>query len=114
MQAEKAEIGILNFKTALEERISFLNIILTQYAFEIENLLNIINMALQGFVHTSILDTNTLNNQLKDIKTQLPIGEGISIDLDNLGISELLRLITTNIVYRYRRCINFRHRNIFS
>jgi len=42
---------------------------------------------------------NTFKNQLKDIKTQLPIGEGIPIDLDNSGISELLQLITTNIVY---------------
>jgi len=50
MQAEKTAIGILNFKTVLEERISFLNIILAQYAFETGNLLNIINMALQGFV----------------------------------------------------------------
>ncbi|KAE9523912.1 hypothetical protein AGLY_015800 [Aphis glycines] len=83
MQTEKATLGILNFKTALEERISLLNIILMQYAFETENLVNIINMALQGFVHSSILDTNTLKNQLKDIKTQLPIGEGIPIDLDN-------------------------------
>ncbi|KAL4149746.1 hypothetical protein QTP88_003615 [Uroleucon formosanum] len=99
MQTEKAAIGTLNFKTALEERISLLNIILTQYAFETGNLLNIINMALQGFVHSSILDTNTFKNQLKDIKAQLPIGEGIPIDLDNSGISELLRLITTNIVY---------------
>lgn len=99
MQAEKAALGILNFKTALEERISLLNIILMQYAFETENLVNIINMALQGSVHSSILDTNTLKNQLKDIKTQLPIGEGIPIDLDNSGISELLQLITTNIVY---------------
>ncbi|KAL4091240.1 hypothetical protein QTP88_025962 [Uroleucon formosanum] len=99
MQTEKAAIGTLNFKTALEERISLLNIILTQYAFETGNLLNIINMALQGFVHSSILDTNTFKNQLKNIKAQLPIGEGIPIDLDNSGISELLRLITTNIVY---------------
>ncbi|KAL4153341.1 hypothetical protein QTP88_001174 [Uroleucon formosanum] len=99
MQTEKAAIGTLNFKTALEERISLLNIILTQYAFETGNLLNIINMALQGFVHSSILDTNTFKSQLKDIKAQLPIGEGIPIDLDNSGISELLRLITTNIVY---------------
>lgn len=99
MQAEKIALGILNFKTALEERISLLNIILMQYAFETENLVNIINMALQGLVHSSILDTNTLKNQIKNVKTQLPIGEGIPIDLDNSGISELLRLITTNIVY---------------
>lgn len=57
-------------------------------------------MALQGLVHSNILDINTLKNQIKNVKTQLLIGEGIPIDLDNSGISELIfRLITTNIVY---------------
>jgi hypothetical protein len=60
IQVEKIQIGILEFNTAQEERVSLLNIILTQYAFEMENLVNIINMALQALVHSSILDIKTL------------------------------------------------------
>lgn len=99
MQVEKLEIGILNFTMAVEERMSLLNLILMQYAFETENIVNIINMAIQGFVHASILDVKTLKNQIKDIKIQLPTGEGLPVDLDDFGISELFRLITTNVIY---------------
>lgn len=98
-QVEKLEIGILNFKAALEERVSLLTIILTQYAFETENLVSIINMALQGLVHSSILDANTFKNQIKDIKSQLPVGEGIPINIENSSLSELFRLITTNVIF---------------
>lgn len=43
---EKLEIGILKFKTALSERIVLLNVILAQYAYETENLVDIVNSAL--------------------------------------------------------------------
>lgn len=99
MQVEKIHLGSLEFETALEEQISLLNLILAQYAFETENLVSIINMAIQGLVHSSILDVKTLKNQIKDIKTQLPIGEGIPVNLDETGVSELLRLTTINVVY---------------
>lgn len=98
MQVEKIHIGILEFETALEEQVSLLNLILTQYAFETENLVSIINMAIQGLVHSSVLDVKTLKDQIKDVKTQLPVGEGIPVNLDNSGVSELLRLTTTNVV----------------
>lgn len=98
MQVEKIHIGILEFETALEEQVSLLNLIFTQYTFETENLVNIVNMAIQGLVHSSILDVKTLKNQIKYVKTQLPIGEGIPVNLDDSGVSELLRLTTTNVV----------------
>lgn len=56
-------------------------------------------MALQGSIYSSILDVKTFRSQVKEIKMQLPTGEGIPIELENSGISELLRLITKNIVY---------------
>lgn len=99
VQAKKINIDILNFEAALEEQISLLNLILIQYAFETENLVNIINMAIQGLVHSSVLNTGTFRTQLKDIKTQLPTGEDIPVNLNDSGVSELLRLTTTNIVY---------------
>lgn len=83
----------------VEEQILLLNLILILYAFETENLVNIINMVIQGRVHASILDIKTLKNQIKKIKTQLPTGEGLPVALDDSGISELFRLITTNVVY---------------
>jgi len=99
IEVEKLEIGTLNVKTALEERVSLLNIILMQYAYKTENLENIINMALQGLIHSSLPNIETFKSQLEKIKTQLTIGEGIPINLEDSGIAELIRLITTNVVY---------------
>lgn len=96
---ERKRVGILEFKQALSQRIALLNIIITQYAYETENLVNIVNAALQGFIHSSLLDTDEFNKQLKEIKLQIPVGSGIPVDLLESGISELLRIININVVY---------------
>jgi len=96
---EGKKVGILEFKQALAQRITLLNIIITQYAYETENLVNIVNAALQGFIHSSLLDTVEFNKQLKEIKLQIPVGSGIPVDLLESGISELLRIININVVY---------------
>jgi len=57
----------------------------------------LLNMALQGLVHSSILDAKTFKNQIKEIKTQLPIGESITIDIENSSLSELFQLITSSL-----------------
>lgn len=99
LEAEKIEIGILKFKVALEEQITLLNLILIQYSFETENLENIINAAIHGSIHSSLLDSQTLKEQLKEIESQLPVGATIPIDLDKSGLSELLGLASVSIVY---------------
>jgi hypothetical protein len=98
VQAEKAEIGILKFKTEIAKRIALLNLILTQYGYETSTLVSIVNTALQGSIHSSLLDTKILKHQIKEIKTQLPKGLNIPSVL-NAGISEFLRLASINVVY---------------
>ncbi|KAL4155989.1 hypothetical protein QTP88_000024 [Uroleucon formosanum] len=93
------DVGILKFQNALTERIALLNVILTQYAYETENLVSIVNSALLGHIHPSLLDASEFNQQLKQIKIQLPIGLGLPIDLAEKGISELLRIVEISVVY---------------
>ncbi|KAL4127039.1 hypothetical protein QTP88_011237 [Uroleucon formosanum] len=93
------DVGILKFQNALTERIALLNVILTQYAYERENLVSIVNSALLGHIHPSLLDASEFNQQLKQIKIQLPIGLGLPIDLAEKGISELLRIVEISVVY---------------
>jgi len=45
------------------------------------------------------LDANEFNQQLKEIKIQLPIRLGLPIDLAEKGISELLRIVEISVVY---------------
>lgn len=40
-----------------------------------------------------------VDQQLKKIKIQLPIGLGLLIDLTEKGISELLRIVEVSVVY---------------
>lgn len=98
-QVQKVEIGILDFKTALAQKISLLNLILAQYAYETETLGNIVNTALQGFVHSSLIDINVIVQQLKEIKSQLPLGLGLPPNIDKVGMSGLMRLVTISVIY---------------
>lgn len=98
-QAQKVEIGILEFKAALAQKISLSNLILSQYAYETETLENIINTALQGFMHSSLININSIIRQLREIKAQLPLGISLPPNLDKIGMSELMRLTTINVVY---------------
>ncbi|CAI6352923.1 unnamed protein product [Macrosiphum euphorbiae] len=84
------DVGILKFQNVLTERIALLNVILTQYAYETENLVSIGNSALLGHFHPRLLDANEFNQQLIEIKIKLPIGLGLPIDLAEKGILELL------------------------
>lgn len=98
-QAQKVQIGIIEFKTKLEQKISLLNLILAQYAYETETLENIVNSALQGFIHSSLMNINIIIQQLKEIKSQLPLGLSLPPNIDRIGMFDLMRLVTINIVY---------------
>lgn len=99
VQAQQKETGILQFKTALAQKLTLLNVILSQYAYETDTLENIVNSAVQGFIHSSLLDASVLRQQLKEIKIQLPIGEGLPINLNKPRLSELIRSVSINVVH---------------
>ena len=60
IDAQSLEVGILRYQTKLVESITLLNQIFVQYSFETETLVSVVNAALHGHVHTSILDSTTL------------------------------------------------------
>lgn len=98
----------------LTERITLLNLILTQFAYETENLVSIVNTVLKCVIHSSLLDVKTLVDQLKDIKVQLPIDLGIPVELSNSGVLELLRIATVNVVHLENIPTKFCYRNSIS
>lgn len=105
-EIHEIELGTMEFEASITERITLLNLILTQFAYEIENLVNIVNTALQGVVHSSLLDVKSFLNQLKEIEVQLPIELGIPVELTSSGVLELLRISKVNIVY-VKNILNF-------
>jgi hypothetical protein len=99
VQVQKAAIGMVEFKTALTQKISLLNLILTQYAYETETLENIVNTALQEFVHSNIININSIVQQLREIKSNLPLGLKLPPNIDKIGLSDLMRLVDISVVY---------------
>lgn len=70
VKAQNIEPGTIKFEAAKTERItgiftgriSIFNTILKQFAYEIDNLVNIVNSALRGCIHSCVLDSESLNN----------------------------------------------------
>lgn len=87
---QKIELVNAKFEVGITEGMTLLNLILSQFAYETENLVEILNSALQGVIHSSLLDIKSIVEQLKDIKIQLPIELGIPVKLSNSGVMELL------------------------
>lgn len=99
VQIQKLAQGTIKLETAIIEKITIFNLILTQFAYETNNLANIVNSALQGFIYSSLVDTEMFIEQLREIKLHLSLDLGLPVNLSGSDVSELLRLATVNIVY---------------
>lgn len=66
-------IDKLKIRIMLLEQTLFFEVLLNQYAYETQNLFVIVNLALQGIVHTSILHTQRWLSELRGIKSVIPV-----------------------------------------
>jgi len=82
----------LRVETTLLEQAVVFEILLNQYAYEIQNLLTIINSAIHGNIHASILPADKLSAELKEIKVELPQGMALPIDSNVDTLTELNRI----------------------
>jgi len=67
-------IDIISFKTKLLEQAFLFEIILNSFAYDTQNLMAIVNAALNGKIYTSALTSQTLMSELREIKMNLPTG----------------------------------------
>jgi len=65
---------IISFKTKLLEQAFLFAIILNRFAYDTQNLMAIVNAALNGKIYTSALTSQTLMSELREIKMNLPTG----------------------------------------
>lgn len=111
---KKVEWGVLNFKVTFADRISLINLILTQYTYVTVQFVNIINFALHCSlidvwlicsVHTIIVNIQTLKEQIKEIKTQshmiLDVQCMSYMYVNTVNSHDLLdlRIISINVIY---------------
>lgn len=62
INAEKINKSVI--KETLIELVSLFEIILNQYAYETQNRIAIVNLAMQGKIHTSIFSTKRMITEL--------------------------------------------------
>ena len=86
------EIDMLKFQSKLFEQAFLFEVVLNQYANEIQNLIAIVNAALSGKVHTSVITPGNLMKELKEIKMNLPTDNTLPIEIIPEAISDLLRI----------------------
>ncbi|XP_050540398.1 uncharacterized protein LOC126905045 [Daktulosphaira vitifoliae] len=93
-------INSLITKTALLEQSTLFQILLNQYAYETQNIVSIINSAIHGKIHTTVLPPNMLLSQLREIQLELPAGNQLPLEINIQNIPELLSISSTSIIYR--------------
>lgn len=86
------KINKLEFKNKLLEQAFLFEVTLNQYAYETQNLIAIINAALDGKIHTSVITPRKLIQELKEIKINLPMGNDLPIEVIPESMPNLFKI----------------------
>jgi len=85
-------INKLEFKSKLLEQAFLFEVTLNQYAYETQNLIAIINAALNGKIHTSVITPRKFLQELKEIKVNLPLGNNFPIEVIPESMPNFLKI----------------------
>lgn len=96
LETMTSELTVRNFVT---NHYGVINIFLNQHMFDIDTLFDIIQSAKFGQIHLSLLDSNKLLIQFKDIKIWIPSGTDLPIELNEGNAYELLKLSELTVYY---------------
>lgn len=86
------KINKLEFKNKLLEQAFLFEVTLNQYAYETQNLIAIINAALDGKIHNSVISPRKLMQELKEIKINLPMGNDLPIEVIPESMPNLFKI----------------------
>jgi len=106
------KIDTIVVRTTLLEQTVLFEVMLNQYAYETQNLIEIVNAALNGKLHTMILSTRKWLTELREIKMNLLIGTTLPLELKQETISEFIKL--SEVAIFHRQIFNICHKNSFS
>uniref|UniRef100_A0A2S2QVD2 Envelope fusion protein n=1 Tax=Sipha flava TaxID=143950 RepID=A0A2S2QVD2_9HEMI len=93
-------IDQLKIRTMLLEQTLFFEVLLNQYAYETQNLLAIVDSALQGKVHSSILHTQRWLTELREIKAIIPVGTTLPLEISAESIPDFIKISEITIVHK--------------
>jgi len=93
-------INTLMVKTTLLEQSIILESLLNQYAYETQNLISIINSAIHGKIHSTVLPPIKLLRELRAIQLTLPAGTQLPVEPKVQNIPELLSISSISILQK--------------
>lgn len=87
-------------RSKLLEQVMLFDITLNQYAYDTQNLIAIINSALDGKIHTSVFTPETLVKELKEIKMNLPLGTALPIEIHSESMTDYFRISEITVFHQ--------------
>ncbi|XP_060869726.1 uncharacterized protein LOC132944420 [Metopolophium dirhodum] len=101
-QAKKnaKDIDQIKIRTTLLEQTLFFEVLLNQYAYETQNLLAIIDSALDGKLHTSLLHTQRWLANLREIKANIPIGTTFPLEIKTESIADFIKISEITVCHK--------------
>ncbi|KAL4085372.1 hypothetical protein QTP88_027231 [Uroleucon formosanum] len=93
-------INTLMVKTTLLEQSIILESLLNQYAYETQNFISIINSAIHGKIHSTVLPPIKLIKELRAIQLTLPAGTQLSVEPKIQNIPDFLSISSISILQK--------------
>jgi len=93
-------INTLMVKTTLLEQSIILESLLNQYAYETQNLISIINSAIHGKIHSTVLPPIKLIKELRAIQLTLPAGTQLPVEPKIQNVPEFLSISSISILQK--------------
>lgn len=93
-------INRLEFKTRILEQVLLFEVLLNKYAYETQNLVAILNAAVDGKLHTSMFTPQKLYRELLEIKMDIPIGNALPLEVSTETLIEFYRISEITIIHK--------------
>ncbi|KAL4153711.1 hypothetical protein QTP88_001544 [Uroleucon formosanum] len=88
----------LDTREMLSEQVTGISLLLTQQAFGIQKLLHIVNSAIHGQAHPSLMTHQQYVEHLREIQLTLPIGSNLPFPLEKFSITKFIQVTQVAIL----------------
>ncbi|KAL4103589.1 hypothetical protein QTP88_018950 [Uroleucon formosanum] len=88
----------LDAREMLSEQVTGISLLLTQQAFGIQKLLHIVNSAIHGQAHPSLMTHRQYVEHLREIQLTLPIGSNLPFPLEKFSITKFIQVTQVAIL----------------
>lgn len=99
LHSTQITVNDLTIQEALQEQATVIILLLTQQSFEVQKLLNVVNAAIHGQIHPSLMTHLQYLAQLREIRVQLPSGLKLPFSLEQFSMSSLSKIAKISVIY---------------